>query len=784
MNRLNDIQNWKNQLGLLPIYLFSSNTENKYILLNGGYGDFCVDFNPDKNPIDYYSYAWSSNTKNFITLKNENIFLYNWLKEKEEKYSVKVVQENLNKFYDYLLKDSYKSEFDITPFIIDLYRRLRVETGEDIEGINAINQLLLLLVTIENGDDFNNINLTDWGLQDNITPLPNLAEYIQTLKNGSKSVNGNKLYPNADLILRHSAGQLFQEAQKVAIFYNRQPGLFGGYISDYDLKAKLYSSLHYTPSFLARSIVEYSLSKLNINEKDNLKILDPACGSSEFLLEVLKQLKSLEYTGNIEINGWDISETAINISKFLLNYEKKEWGERLTLNIEKADNSLTREWDNDYDLILMNPPFLSWELMKADDREIVANVLRESSRKKPNLASAFVYKSSNHLNENGVIGTVIPSSLLLMDSYKKLRDNIKEQLSLLLVGKLGNYVFEDALTDVSILIGKKPKTKYLPLLLWSKNEKGIITDAFRDLRKVTYENISYVKEKKPYNIYVPDTYPDKENWKVISYKEQNLKKELEKLVVLDELKTVKDIFNVKQGIRTGNNKVFKISNESYNQLPAGEKKIFKPSVDNDAIQNGVLALNSYTWFPYSSKKEILITTEVQLKESVPTYYELVLNPNKNELINRKKKIPYWWSLSDYAPRLIPLDKKLVSTEFGKSGSFAFDEKGEFVVERGNAWIPKKEFKSENYFYFYLSVFNSPFFEELLSIYSKQLAGGKWYDLGKKYTADIPIPEITEKLENSFVFEKLVHFGKQISNGEMFYFEIIDDYLKEHIYKVR
>lgn len=781
MNELNDIKTWKKQLGLLPINLFSSNSENKFILLNGGYGDFCIDFNPDKNSIDYYSYAWSSNTKNFITLKDEDVFLYNWIKEKEEKYSKDIIQKNLPKFYEYLLKDSYKSELDITPFILDIYRRLRGETGEDQEGMNAINQLLLLLIAAENENNLNNINLADLGLQGNIEPIPNLDEYIQTFRNGSKSINGNNLYPKVELILRHAAGQLFQEAQKEAIFFNRQFNLFGGYTSDYKLKVKLYSSLHYTPTFLSRSIVEYSLSKIDLKNKENIKILDPACGSSEFLLEALKQLKSLGYQKNVEIHGWDISETAINISKFLLNYEKREWGDRLVVNIRKVSNSLTENWDNDYDLILMNPPFLSWELMKRDDREIVSNILGETGREKPNLASAFVYKSINHLNENGVIGTVIPSSLLLMDSYTKLRNNIKEQLSLLLVGKLGNYVFEEALTNVSIFIGKKPKTNNSPLLLWTRNEKGIITDAFRDLRKVNYGNISYVKENKPYNIYVPDVYPDKDNWKVISYKEQELKKKLERFVLLGQLKTIKDVFSVKQGIRTGDNKVFKIPKEFYEQLPENERKYFRPVIDNDSIKAGFLKIINYIWYPYNAIG-VEIKTEKELQEKVPYYYQNVLFPNKQKLISRARKGENsWWLLSEHRAWLRKKYPKLLSTEFGHSGSFAFDKKGEFVVERGNAWIPVKEFKNNDYYYFYLSIFNSHFFDNLLSIYSKEILKG--YDLGRKYTANIPIPVVTEELENRFVFEKLVQFGKQISSGEPFFFEIIDDYLKEHIYKV-
>lgn len=781
MSDLNKIENWKNSLGLLPIHLFSTKTENKFILLNGGVGDFCIDTDPDKNPNDYFSYAWSSNTKNFVTLKNDKVFLYNWLKDNKENYSIKDIENNLPKFYEYLVKYSSKSEYDITPFILNIYRELRRETGEKNEGINAINQLILSLLAAKDEIEITNINFDEWGLSQRINPISNIDYYIQTLKEGLR-INDKHLSPNIDLIFRHSAGELFQEAQKEAIFFNRQLGLFGGFVGGYDLKQKMYSSLHYTPSFLARSIVEYSLSKLNIKDIDNLKILDPACGSSEFLLEVLKQLKSLGYNKRVEIHGWDISETAINISKFLLNYEKREWRENLNINIEKVENSLTKEWNNDYDLILMNPPFISWELLSRKDRDIVVESLGNVSHKKPNLASVFIYKAVNHLKENGIIGTVMPSSILLMDSYRKLREEIKEQLTLLLVGKLGNFVFEDALTDASILIGKKPKSNELPLLVWSKNEKGVINNVFRDLRKINYNHIPYVTENKKYNIYKPEIYPDKENWKVISYQEQKLKKHLQKFVLLGHLKTVQDIFNVKQGIRTGNNKVFKIPKDFYtNKLSKSEKIFFKPVIDNDSIKNGLLNIVNYAWFPYSNDKVILISDEEELKQKVPTFYNDILYTNKQILINRKKEIPYWWSLSDYAPRLLPNIKKLVSTEFGHTGSFAFDKNGEFVVERGNAWIPKKEFKKEDYNYFYLALFNSSFFDELLSIFSKEILKG--YDLGKKYTAEIPIPEITDELEHSFVYEKLVDFGKQISLGEFFYFNLIDDYLKEYIYKI-
>ena len=112
---------------------------------------------------------------------------------------------------------------------------------------------------------------------------------------------------------------------------------------------------------------------------------------------------------------------------------------------------------------------------------------------------------------------------------------------------------------------------------------------------------------------------------------------------------------------------------------------------------------------------------------------------------------------------------MFSTEFGRSDSFALDETGEYVVERGNAWIPKSKFKDEDY-YFYLALLSSSMFDRLLNIYSKQLAGGSWYDLGAKYTKNIPIPNVAVARQNNSAFLKLSGLGKDLSlgNGDAIY----------------
>ena len=100
---LTTIQDWKVILGLLPIKLSSVRAEErKYILLNGGNADFCLQLNEvSEDPEFYYSCAWSSNTKNFVTYNDDNVSIYNWRKSKKEILARALVTENFDKFYDY-----------------------------------------------------------------------------------------------------------------------------------------------------------------------------------------------------------------------------------------------------------------------------------------------------------------------------------------------------------------------------------------------------------------------------------------------------------------------------------------------------------------------------------------------------------------------------------------------------------------------------------------------------------------------------------------------------------
>lgn len=429
----------------------------------------------------------------------------------------------------------------------------------------------------------------------------------------------------------------------------------------------------------------------------------------------------------------------------------------------------------------MNPPFVSWEQMTIEARNSVRELLGLIFKKRPNQASAFLFNAINSLKVDGVIGCVLPSSVFTLDSYIRLRDFIKDTISISIIGKLGNFIFENALTDVSFLVGKKESVKnQVPLILWASNEKGIASNAIRDLRKFTYSRVPVIN-KHDYSIYHPVKFPiNSENWKTLSYSENSLFKKVNSLVLSSNLARVQDIFTIKQGIRTGNNQVFILSKSYYeNLIPEAEKKYFRPSIDNDSIKNGTLLIQNYIWYPYN-KDGMIFSNQEELAKKASDFYKSKLLPNKESLENRSG-ISEWWGLT--RPRNWQFEQtfKLCSTEFGKLGSFAYDKNGLFVIERGNGWIPKKEFKEDDY-YFYLTLFSSPLFETLLSIYSKQLAGGKWWALGNKHTKLIPIPMVTDSLRELKIYSKLIFIGKEIIQGRFSDFRIIDDYLKNSFYQ--
>ena len=150
-----DISNnntWIKQFGVLPIKLNPILAEERYLMLNGGYSDFCLQ-SFDDSDFELDKIAWSSNVKNYVKIITDNVVIRNWYENKTETVKKDKVISNFNQFYNYIFNKSYKTESDIVPFVIDIFNQLRNITQESSDPLEALNLLFILLVSIE--EDYN-----------------------------------------------------------------------------------------------------------------------------------------------------------------------------------------------------------------------------------------------------------------------------------------------------------------------------------------------------------------------------------------------------------------------------------------------------------------------------------------------------------------------------------------------------------------------------------------------------------------------------------------------------
>jgi type I restriction-modification system DNA methylase subunit len=96
----------------------------------------------------------------------------------------------------------------------------------------------------------------------------------------------------------------------------------------------------FTPPALARAVVEETLNALG-NPLPSLRIFDPSCGSGEFLKEAIRQLELRNYTGKLELLGWDLLPVPVQMSRFCFAFENlSQRAFSIEWNIEQT-NSLT-----------------------------------------------------------------------------------------------------------------------------------------------------------------------------------------------------------------------------------------------------------------------------------------------------------------------------------------------------------------------------------------------------------------------------------------------------------
>lgn len=197
----------------------------------------------------------------------------------------------------------------------------------------------------------------------------------------------------------------------------------------------------FTPEIIADFMANWILA----NPDRCTKILDPAFGLGVFCNSLLKINK------DIQVTGYDIDDKVLDAAKVNFSSLKKN------VSIYKQ-NYLTSSWDDKYDGIICNPPYLKFH----DYNNIgyiseVNTHLGTRLNGFTNIYTLFLLKSLSQLNKGGRLAYIIPSEFLNSDYGVEVKRALirSNTLKYVIIVDFTENAFDDVITTASIILCEK-----------------------------------------------------------------------------------------------------------------------------------------------------------------------------------------------------------------------------------------------------------------------------------------------------------------------------------------
>ena len=376
-----------------------------------------------------------------------------------------------------------------------------------------------------------------------------------------------------------------------------------------DASAQKLRGAYYTPPVIASFILHWG-----INGSTDADILEPSCGDGVFLEQMKKEQMRFRHITAVEYEAAE-AEKAIAIGLHDSEVINADF-HRFCLDTEQRFN-----------LVVGNPPFIRYQYYDEGQQALAGEIFKNAGLKRSKLTNAwvtFVVGCTQLLRNEGKIGFVIPSELLMVKYAQQLRSYLAKTFNKINIISFKNLVFEEIQQEVILLLCEKN----------SSNEHKI--------EHLEVKDIEGLLALDPHKLKFPskdiDFNTDKWTYYFLD------KKELDLLNKVKKMTTISSFANVEVGITTGSNDYFTVPQSVVDLYQL--ETYARPMVGR-SVQVNSLCFTKKDWranISSGAKANLLVFTpdaKENGNEGVKSYLE---EGERNEVDKGYKNSirDYWW----------------------------------------------------------------------------------------------------------------------------------------------
>lgn len=238
---------------------------------------------------------------------------------------------------------------------------------------------------------------------------------------------------------------------------------------------------YFTPTKIVKKLISHLITD---NDLGNKTIIDPCCGTGNFLLQLDDSIHFSQVYGN------DLDSTSIKLTRVNMALKYGISDKNLLYEHFSQSDYLSSSKSQKFNIIIGNPP---WGFdFSEGQKEFLRKKYKSASGTNIESYDVFIEQGMSDLEKDGVISFVLPESILTVKSHSIIRKLIVDSNSFQCVEFLGN-VFDNVQCP-SIILQFKHSKESGKIRVIAKNgeflmsrERGFASDVLNFLSDKEYE---------------------------------------------------------------------------------------------------------------------------------------------------------------------------------------------------------------------------------------------------------------------------------------------------------